>query len=162
VSLLMIDVDHFKLYNDLYGHQKGDACLQSVAQALVSTCKGRANFVARYGGEEFAVLLPQMSRDDVVEMASQSLEAVAALGMFHHDTGTTHHVTVSVGIACYDEASPFWVQSSNERPMGSNARCGVSDLILAADKALYSAKRAGRAQAHLRDITIVPDAVPSL
>jgi diguanylate cyclase (GGDEF)-like protein len=162
VSLLMIDVDHFKLYNDLYGHQKGDACLQSVAQALVSTCKGRANFVARYGGEEFAVLLPQMSRDDVVEMASQSLEAVAALGMFHHDTGTTHHVTVSVGIACYDEASPCWVQSSNERPMGSNARCGVSDLILAADKALYSAKRAGRAQAHLQDITIVPDAVPSL
>jgi diguanylate cyclase (GGDEF)-like protein len=156
VSLLMIDVDHFKLYNDLYGHPKGDICLQSVAQALVSTCKGPADLVARYGGEEFAVLLPQMSRYDAMEVASQSVEAVAALGIFHQDTGTTHHVTVSVGIACYDEVSPCWVKSSIERPDNSIALCGVSDLILAADKALYSAKRAGRAQAQLQDIEIAP------
>jgi diguanylate cyclase (GGDEF)-like protein len=136
MSLLMIDVDHFKLYNDLYGHPKGDICLQSVAQALVSTCKGPTDLVARYGGEEFAVLLPKMSRHDAMEAASQSVEAVAARGIFHEDTKTTHHVTVSVGIACYDEASPCWVKSSIERRDDSNALCGVSDLILAADKAL--------------------------
>jgi diguanylate cyclase (GGDEF)-like protein len=143
VSLLMIDVDHFKFYNDLYGHPKGDVCLQSVAQALLSASTGAADLVARYGGEEFAILLPRISRRRAQEVARQALEAVAARGIFHPDTGTTHHVTVSVGVACYDDVSPFWAKTL----------CGVSDLVLAADKALYAAKHSGRAQAQLREIS---------
>jgi diguanylate cyclase (GGDEF)-like protein len=153
MSLLMIDVDHFKLYNDLYGHPKGDICLRSVADALLSACTRPADLVARYGGEEFAVLLPQMSRDGAGEVAKKSIEAVAARGIFHLQTGTTH-VTVSVGIACYDDLSPCWTTAIQDN--GANSLCGVNDLILAADNALYSAKHSGRAQAKMREIS--PDA----
>jgi diguanylate cyclase (GGDEF)-like protein len=143
VSLLMIDVDHFKLYNDLYGHPKGDVCLRHVTQALLSACKRPADFVARYGGEEFMILLPQTPRHGARHMAQQVLDAVAAFGIFHEDSQTTHHVSVSVGIACLDDASACWPNSHALR---------ASDLVRAADKALYSAKQAGRAQAKLRDI----------
>jgi diguanylate cyclase (GGDEF)-like protein len=150
VSLLMIDVDHFKLYNDLYGHPKGDACLGYVARALLSIAARPADLVARYGGEEFAVLLPRMSREGAREVARKSIETVATRGILHQDTGTTHHVTVSIGIASYDEESPCWsplIESGEAKPL-----CGVSDLILAADKALYLAKNAGRAQSKLQEI----------
>ena len=80
VSLLMIDVDHFKLYNDLYGHPQGDICLCRVTQALRSTCGRPADLVARYGGEEFMILLPQTPREGANHMAQrQVLDAVTAL-----------------------------------------------------------------------------------
>ena len=144
MSLLMIDVDHFKLYNDLYGHPKGDICLRGVTQALLSTCKRPADLVARYGGEEFAILLPQTPRQGAQHMAQHVLDAVAAFGIFHADSQTTHHVSVSVGIGCFDDASAC---SATE----ADALC-ANDLVEAADKALYSAKHAGRARAKLRDI----------
>ena len=152
VSLLMVDVDHFKLYNDLYGHPKGDICLQHVAQALSSACKRPADLVARYGGEEFIVLLPYTPRQGAQHMAQNVLDVVAAFGIFHQDSATTHYVTVSVGIACYDDASPGWVDLPLRRRDDMSAQRSAGDLILAADRALYSAKRAGRAQAKLRDI----------
>jgi diguanylate cyclase (GGDEF)-like protein len=152
VSLLMVDVDHFKLYNDLYGHPKGDICLKHVTQALLSTCKRPADLVARYGGEEFMLLLPQTSRDGAEHMARQVLEAVAAFGILHEDTQTTHYVTVSVGIACFDDASACWA-------FDSHGLC-ADDLVQAADKALYSAKHAGRGQAKLRDIADAGTAAP--
>jgi diguanylate cyclase (GGDEF)-like protein len=151
VSLLMIDVDHFKLYNDLYGHQKGDVCLHSIAQALLSASTGAADLVARYGGEEFAMLLPRISRRRAQEVAEQAIKAVAARGILHPDTGITQHVTVSVGIACYDDLSPCWATSMGGDE--ANTLCGVSDLVLAADTALYAAKHSGRAQAQLREIS---------
>src|SRR3984957_1155793 len=86
VSLLMVDVDHFKLYNDLYGHPKGDICLQRVAQALSSACKRPADLVARYGGEEFIVLLPYTPRQGAQHMAQNVLDVVAAFGIFHEDS----------------------------------------------------------------------------
>jgi diguanylate cyclase (GGDEF)-like protein len=144
VSLLMIDVDHFKLYNDRYGHPKGDVCLRHVTQALLSACKGPADLVARYGGEEFVILLPQTPRHGAQHMAQQVIDEVAAIGIFHEDSQTTHHVSVSVGIACFDDASACWENDSHA--------LRASDLVQAADKALYSAKRAGRGQAKLRDI----------
>jgi diguanylate cyclase (GGDEF)-like protein len=144
VALLMIDVDHFKLYNDLYGHPKGDVCLKHVAQALLSACKRPADLVARYGGEEFMILLPQTPRCGAQRIAQQVLDAVAALGIFHEDSQTTHYVSVSVGIACFDDASACWENLSQA--------LRASDLVQAADKALYSAKEAGRGQAKLRDI----------
>ena len=144
VSLLMIDVDHFKLYNDLYGHPKGDVCLKHVAQTLLSACKRPGDFVARYGGEEFMILLPKTPREGAQHIARQVLDAVAAFGIFHEESQTTHYVSVSVGIACFDDASARWADDAHA--------LRASDLIQAADKALYSAKRAGRAQAKLWDI----------
>jgi len=144
VSLLMIDVDHFKLYNDLYGHPQGDACLRCVTQALLSACKRPADLVARYGGEEFMILLPQTPRHGAQFMAQHVLDAVAAFGIVHENTQTTHYVSVSVGIGCFDDASACWASESH-------AMCAI-DLVEAADKALYSAKQAGRAQVKLRDI----------
>jgi diguanylate cyclase (GGDEF)-like protein len=157
VSLLLIDVDHFKLYNDRYGHPQGDACLQHVAQALVSACLRPADLVARCGGEEFMVLLPQTPRSHAEHMARRVLNAVEALGIFHEDSLTTRHITVSVGIACYDEASACWASASADHAFTDDAPKPVaaSDLVLAADKALYCAKRSGRAQAKLRDIADV-------
>jgi diguanylate cyclase (GGDEF)-like protein len=144
VSLLMIDVDHFKLYNDLYGHPQGDACLRCVTQALLSACKRPADLVARYGGEEFMILLPQTPRHGAEHMAQHVLAAVAGFGIVHENSQTTHYVSVSVGIGCFDDASACWASESH-------AMCAI-DLVEAADKALYSAKQAGRAQVKLRDI----------
>jgi diguanylate cyclase (GGDEF)-like protein len=145
VSLLMIDVDHFKLYNDLYGHPKGDICLRHVAQVLMRASRRPADVVARYGGEEFMILLPQTPRQGAQHVARQVLDAVAAFGILHDDSQTTHYVSVSVGIACFDDASAC-------RAHESHSFLGASDLVRAADKALYSAKHAGRGQAKLRDI----------
>jgi diguanylate cyclase (GGDEF)-like protein len=152
VSLLMIDVDHFKLYNDLYGHPKGDVCLRHVTQALLSTCKRPADLVARYGGEEFMILLPQTPRHGAQRMAQQVLDAVATFGIFHEDSQTTHYVSVSVGIACFDDASACWSNPSAEQMRDNSHALRAIDLVQAADKALYSAKQAGRGQAKLQDI----------
>lgn len=144
VSLLMVDVDHFKLYNDLYGHPQGDACLRQVTQALQSTCRRPADLVARYGGEEFMILLPQTPRQGAKHMAQHVHDAVGALGIFHAKSQTKHYVTVSVGIGCLDDASTCWASPAH-------GLC-ASDLVGAADRALYSAKQAGRARSALRDI----------
>ena len=145
VALLMIDVDHFKLYNDLYGHPTGDLCLRGVTQALLSACRRPADLVARYGGEEFMILLPQTPRPGAEHMAQQVLDAVAAFGILHEVSQTTHYVTVSVGIGCFEGARAYPSEPASLR---------ASDLVEAADKALYSAKQAGRAQAKLRSLAV--------
>jgi diguanylate cyclase (GGDEF)-like protein len=158
VSLLMIDVDHFKLYNDLYGHPKGDDCLRHVTQAILSACKRPADLVARYGGEEFVMLLPQTPRHGAKHVAHQVLEAVTALGIFHEDSRTTHFVSVSVGIGCFDDASAGWATlPAEQRQTDEWHALNAGDLVRAADRALYSAKQAGRAQSKLRDIADIAD-----
>jgi diguanylate cyclase (GGDEF)-like protein len=157
LALLMIDVDHFKLFNDSYGHPAGDACLRSVAQALVGTSLRPADLVARYGGEEFVVLLPQTPRGGAEHVAQGVLDAVDALGIAHEASLTARHVTVSVGIGCYDEDSGCCVPPSAGSRFAEDlrARCSPLDLVQAADKALYAAKQAGRAQARLLDLANV-------
>jgi diguanylate cyclase (GGDEF)-like protein len=154
ISLLLVDVDHFKLYNDRYGHPKGDDALRRVAQAIASSCLRATDLVARCGGEEFMVLLPKTSRNGAEHAAQRILDAVEALRIVHQDSPTTHQLTVSVGIACYDDASACWEKTGPEHRLGGDLHPGraATDLVLAADKALYSAKHAGRAQAKLRDI----------
>jgi diguanylate cyclase (GGDEF)-like protein len=156
LSLLMIDIDHFKLFNDGYGHLAGDDVLRSVAQALVGTTLRPADLVARYGGEEFAVLLPRTARDGAEHVAQCVLGAIEALGIAHEGSSTARHLTVSVGIGCYDQDSVFGGTRESEPKYHSTedarARCSPLDLVDAADKALYSAKHAGRAQARLLDI----------
>jgi diguanylate cyclase (GGDEF)-like protein len=164
MALLLIDVDHFKLYNDRYGHPKGDTCLRQVAKALVSAARRTSDLVARCGGEEFALLLPQTTRMGAGTVANRVLRLVEALDIAHLASTTKRHLTVSVGIASYDDQSPCWVDTNADVSyVGDDRRLPVTaaSLVVTADRALYSAKRAGRAQAVAEDIigTEVPTGV---
>lgn len=131
LSLLICDVDHFKLYNDSYGHQAGDECLKSVARAL-SPCGRVGDLVARYGGEEFAMVLPQTNREGAVRVAERMRAAVASAALPHAASPVCGRVTVSIGVACVTP-QPYDL---------TNARA----LIEAADQQLYLAKHLGRNQ----------------
>lgn len=170
LALLMADVDHFKLYNDHFGHPAGDACLRAVAQALVAATQRPADLVARYGGEEFVLLMPGTPREGAHHMAHRVLDAVEALAIPHATSPTSHHVTVSVGLACYDNESDAWAPPSPDSRFQSEFRSHTdfADFVKAADAALYAAKRGGRAQARLLDVAnfdmpaLACDLVPDL
>ncbi len=133
LALLIVDVDHFKRYNDALGHPAGDTCLAAVA-AVLRDCASRAgDLVARWGGEEFAVLLPGVNPDEALAVARTGLAAVAARGWVHPDSTVAPHVTVSIGVAAGMAAA--------DQP--------VESLVARADAALYAAKRAGRNCARL-------------
>jgi diguanylate cyclase (GGDEF)-like protein len=125
-ALLLIDIDHFKLFNDRYGHLAGDDCLHQVAQAIDGAIRRPGDIAARYGGEEFAVILPATGPDGAQHMAQRVLAAIRALALDHAASPTAAIVTVSVGIGTGGPGTRF------------------EDLIRAADEALYAAKRAGR------------------
>jgi diguanylate cyclase (GGDEF)-like protein len=127
LSLLMIDVDHFKLYNDTYGHPEGDACLTRLGEALSGIAADTMGFAARYGGEEFCLLLPNTDVARAVEIGEQVRSAVLRLCL-PHITSSHMIVTVSIGVAA-------------ARP---NELLRPGDLIEAADAALYAAKHGGR------------------
>ncbi len=128
LSLLMIDIDCFKLYNDHYGHQQGDDTLIRVAAALAGMLQRPLDLIARYGGEEFAVILPEMSAEQSAGMAETMRKKIAELAIPHACAQGADHVTVSIGMAT------------------RTAENGVeaAALIGAADRALYMAKRDGR------------------
>jgi diguanylate cyclase (GGDEF)-like protein len=128
LSLMIIDVDHFKLFNDAYGHQQGDECLKSVAGALQAALQRSSDFVARYGGEEFVVLLPSTSRDDARTIGERLREQVERLAMPHRGSPDGNLVTVSIGA----------VTAVPEDPAGAES------FVAAADGELYRAKREGR------------------
>jgi diguanylate cyclase (GGDEF)-like protein len=131
LGLLLVDIDHFKRFNDRHGHQAGDDCLRRVALVL-DACAGRpTDVVARYGGEEFAILLPHTGRDEAVALAQRCVAAIDAAAIAHGDSPVARQVTVSVGMA--------WA----ERGEGLRGQ----PLLLAADAALYRAKAAGRHRA---------------
>jgi len=127
LSLLMIDVDHFKLYNDAYGHPVGDACLSKLGETLAGIAAETMGFAGRYGGEEFCLLLPNVDAVRAREIGETVRSAVGELAL-PHATSNHQYVTVSVGVAC---TKP----NDSQRP---------GDLIEAADAALYSAKHRGR------------------
>ena len=128
LAVAMIDVDHFKLYNDRYGHGPGDDCLKAVGAALRGSVKRPGDLVARYGGEEFCLMLPESDLDAARVVAEQARLAVSALALPHAASLTAPHVTISVGVAT---AVPQ-VDSS------------VEALLKQADTSLYRAKQAGR------------------
>ena len=136
LSLLICDVDHFKLYNDAQGHQAGDECLKSVAKAI-NRCHRGGDLVARYGGEEFAMVLPQTNRAGAVQVAERVRTAVAAAALPHPSSPVCDRVTVSVGVAC--------ITPPPQAP--SDARA----LIQQADRHLYSAKKLGRNRVSYQD-----------
>jgi diguanylate cyclase (GGDEF)-like protein len=128
LALLLIDIDSFKAYNDHFGHQQGDTCLSTVAQALAAKLKRPADVAARYGGEEFAAILPDTSLEQARQHANAIREHVAGLALLHAPAAHWPMVTLSIGVASFDR------DRLHEVPA----------LIEAADKALYAAKRGGR------------------
>ncbi len=135
LTVMMIDIDHFKSFNDIYGHQEGDLCLNEVARALAASLRRSGDLVARYGGEEFAVVLPQMACNEAKEYAEHMRRAVSKLKLQH--AGSSHgYVTVSIGGAtCIPDP-----------------RQAPAMLLKQADDALYQAKRDGRDQVRWKSI----------
>jgi len=150
LALVLVDIDHFKLFNDHYGHPAGDACLRAVAGALHGSCMRPADLAARYGGEEFALLLPDTDRKGAENVAKRLLESVALLMIPHLASPLAPWVTVSAGIACHDASSGGSV------PPHSRARSvereDAVQLVQVADVALYRAKTGGRAQVCVVDV----------
>ena len=151
LSLLMIDVDYFKAYNDHYGHPLGDACLRQVAQQIGAALLRPSDLPARYGGEEFAVLLPDTDRLGACRVARRLLALLRRQALPHAGSAVAPYVTASVGIASYDEHSPAWQPACGDSTRGE-LPLGPGDLVRAADAALYAAKRGGRNAAWLLDI----------
>lgn len=126
LSLLMVDIDQFKLYNDTYGHQAGDQCLAQVAAALSGALRRTGDFVARYGGEEFTVILPGAGQAGAGQVADRMRRAVAGLNILHPG-GSSGRLTISIGMATI-------IPSEQDR---------IEQLIANADAGLYRAKREG-------------------
>jgi diguanylate cyclase (GGDEF)-like protein len=143
LGLLMVDIDHFKRYNDHYGHPQGDDCLRRVAQTLAATVTRTGDLVARYGGEEFVVLLPSSSQETTVALGEKICAAVRVLAIPHVDSDTASQVTVSIGAASATPSLPPNVTgaSAARRALGLPS---VEALLARADRALYAAKAAGR------------------
>jgi diguanylate cyclase (GGDEF)-like protein/PAS domain S-box-containing protein len=130
LSLIMLDIDHFKIYNDTYGHLKGDECLKQVAKTLKNTLKRQGDFIARYGGEEFSVILPNTSLGGAAIVAENLRSKIESLNMEHTNSKVKPIVTISIGVS-----SMIPTEQSNPK-----------DLIELADRALYKAKNKGRNQ----------------
>ncbi|MCG7392280.1 sensor domain-containing diguanylate cyclase [Microvirga sp. ACRRW] len=131
LSLFLIDVDQFKAYNDLYGHQQGDDCLRKVAKVIAEAMRRPSDFVARYGGEEIVVVLPDTNDEDAAKVAEAIRAGVEALAVQHQANPPSHILTISIG-------------SVTQSPAFNRSHTGPADLIHMADKALYRAKQGGR------------------
>lgn len=128
LSLILCDVDFFKSYNDTYGHQAGDRCLQEIAKAIKNTVKRPADLVARYGGEEFAVILPATNTEGAIVLAETICSAVKILAIPHSNSQVSPYVTITAGV-------------STDIPQPNS---DFQAMIAAADRALYQAKIEGR------------------
>jgi diguanylate cyclase (GGDEF)-like protein len=128
LSLLLLDIDHFKGYNDSCGHQAGDDCLKRLAVVFEGACKRPTDLAARYGGEEFVLVLPDTDAEGAMEVAEKLRKEVERQNIPHPHSSVAQHVTVSIGVATT-------VLGSTEAP---------ETLLAEADHALYTAKRMGR------------------
>jgi diguanylate cyclase (GGDEF)-like protein len=137
LSVLMIDIDYFKKYNDAYGHDAGDSCLKAVAAALSQCVIREGDFIARYGGEEFAVVLPNTDMNGAQVVAEKMLETVRECNIPHETSDIANYVTISIG------GSTGTVKHLQHG----------SDFIKAADKALYESKKNGRNRYTFMDFT---------
>jgi diguanylate cyclase (GGDEF)-like protein len=144
VALIIMDLDHFKKFNDHYGHSAGDACLRAVSQAIQASAKRSGDLAARYGGEEFLLVLPDTNEGDALGMADALRAAVEALDIAHAQS-SFGRVTLSLGVAV-------------SRP---DQKAGAEPLLRSADMALYAAKEAGRNRAHLASTILVTPSQPA-
>jgi len=130
LSLILVDIDNFKLYNDSYGHLQGDKCLRKVAKTLAGELKRSSDFVGRFGGEEFAAILANTKLDDAAKVAEQMRKCIEALKIVHEQSPTIPYITISLGLATI-------------KPTRNTS---FQELISAADQRLYQAKNQGRNQ----------------
>jgi diguanylate cyclase (GGDEF)-like protein len=128
LSLILCDIDYFKLYNDNLGHHSGDFCLRRVAQAITKAVKRPADLVARYGGEEFAIILPQTSAQNALRVAETIRLKVKQLYLPHPESTVSNYISISLGVTC----------------LIPQPRYTKKQLLVTADKALYQAKKQGR------------------
>jgi diguanylate cyclase (GGDEF)-like protein len=128
LSLLLMDIDSFKAYNDHFGHQQGDACLIHVAETFAATLQRPADLAARYGGEEFGAVLPDTGAEQAALVAESIRARIAALAITHSPAAARPHVTMSIGVATFDK----------------DKLCDAAAMLAAADGCLYAAKHAGR------------------
>jgi diguanylate cyclase (GGDEF)-like protein len=136
LAVMLIDIDHFKAYNDSYGHQVGDECLRQVARCLMRSARRPLDVTARYGGEEFAIVLYDARRDHIEDVARRIQSGIEALAIEHAASPLPHkRVTVSIGAACVE-------------PITGRSHYGFIQL---ADEALYAAKAQGRNRAVIMD-----------
>lgn len=126
VLLCMIDIDHFKIYNDINGHQNGDRVLAKVGQVLKTSCRGY-DVVTRYGGEEFAIIFPRTDKNEANSLAARIIRGIREASFNGEDAMPLGFLTVSIGMACCPDDA-----------------VNGDDLIRCADEALYSAKKSGR------------------
>lgn len=133
ISLMILDIDYFKAYNDCYGHMAGDECLIKIAETTKNFFKRASDLVVRYGGEEFVVIMPGLEKDDAVQRALLLRKAIEELNVPHKCSPISPWVTVSIGISST-------IPNKNSSP---------EELFLTVDKALYQAKAAGRNQVKL-------------
>jgi diguanylate cyclase (GGDEF)-like protein len=131
LALILCDIDYFKQYNDTYGHQRGDHCLQKVAQALKSALKRPGDLVARYGGEEFAIILPHTTALQAANICNNIRTGIRELAIEHSGSQVSPFVTLSMGVA---STEPSVTKMSTEM------------LLSLSDAALYVAKQQGRDQ----------------
>ena len=136
LSLMMIDIDFFKYYNDTYGHSKGDECLKIIAKTLKQGATRADDFVARYGGEEFAVVLPNTKEIGAVNVANRLLEAIRNCKIPHESSPIADHVTISIGVTT---GAANFMQS-------------VEEYINRADEMLYKSKHEGRNRYNFSDL----------
>ncbi len=144
-SVIMIDIDHFKKYNDRYGHLDGDVCLQKVSWALQSALCRAGDLLARYGGEEFVAILPHTDVQGATELAAAFHARIQELALPHRDSPVSSIVTISVGIAS----------------VIPNQSLSPSQVVAMADEALYRAKQAGRNQSMIAATSTDSDQAPS-
>ncbi|MBC8418013.1 MAG: diguanylate cyclase [Desulfobacterales bacterium] len=137
LSVLLMDIDFFKQYNDAYGHGRGDKCLKAVAQALAGTIRSPGDFVARYGGEEFIAVLPDTDISGAMTIAETIRSNVELLKISHAQPVPLDYVTISIGL-------------SSVFPSGGFSDAALVSVLAAADEMLYKAKAAGRNQVQCR------------
>ena len=138
LSLLLMDIDSFKAYNDHFGHQQGDSCLTAVAEAFAAMLQRPADLAARYGGEEFAAVLPDTSAEQAAQQAEAIRARVASLQLPHAPAATRPHVTLSIGVASFHREH----------------LADAASLLAAADRCLYQAKRNGRDRVELHVLAV--------
>ncbi|HEU4665133.1 MAG TPA: sensor domain-containing diguanylate cyclase [Dokdonella sp.] len=128
LSLVMVDIDYFKQYNDRYGHLQGDACLKQVADLLFGAAQGGRNFLARFGGEEFALVLPDTGAESARKVAARCRDAIVRAHIAHAASAIGHCLTISLGVGTAEPAEEG----------------GLMAFIEAVDRRLYLAKQQGR------------------
>ena len=128
ISLLMIDIDHFKKYNDQFGHLKGDECLKEIATYLKTNLNRPGDFIARFGGEEFSIIMPETNLNGAIKFAEKIHSGIRELNITNPGSTVSKYLTISIGVA---SVVPVIEDS-------------YMDLIYTSDKALYQAKNDGR------------------